>query len=117
MTWHVVSLAAALFAQPVEGPAPLHCWRLTAEHVKGATLAPVAGPIAGTLRGPVRFAADGPRALVFDGNSKAKHCVHLTDDIAKAGLPARDLSVEAWVRVDKAADWGGILGAFQDNGP
>lgn len=31
-------------------------------------------------------------------------------------LPKRKFSAEAWVRVDKAAEWGGIVGAAQDNG-
>ena len=31
-------------------------------------------------------------------------------------MPKRDMTLEAWVRVDKAMQWGGIIGALQDNG-
>ena len=40
----------------------------------------------------------------------------ITDDLAVADLPERALSAEAWVRVDQAQEWGGILAATQDNG-
>jgi len=33
-----------------------------------------------------------------------------------AGLPASNITAEAWVRVDKLLKWGGIVGALQDNG-
>ena len=54
-------------------PAPLHQWRLTGEQIEGSTVRPTAGALAGTIVGPVRFAPDRPRALKFDGNSKAKN--------------------------------------------
>jgi len=31
-------------------------------------------------------------------------------------LPRKTLSVEAWVRIDQPAKWGGIVGCFQDDG-
>ena len=34
----------------------------------------------------------------------------------EAKLPAATMTVEAWVRVDKPLQWGGIVGAIQDNG-
>lgn len=40
----------------------------------------------------------------------------ISDNIAGAGLPAKQLTVEAWVRIDKTLKWGGICGALQDNG-
>lgn len=40
----------------------------------------------------------------------------LVQDFRDADLPTERLSVEAWVRIDEPQEWGGILGATQDNG-
>lgn len=37
--------------------------------------------------------------------------------IAGQTLPRDTISVEAWVRVDEPAQWGGIVGCIQDDGP
>jgi len=97
-------------------PVPVHHWRLTSEHIDNATLKPQAGHLSGTIAGPVRFGKDSAKALVFDGDSKKKHGIILTDKLADAKLPAKDITVEAWVRIDKAVEWRGIVSALQDNG-
>lgn len=103
-------LVLALTVPAVAQDGPLHGWHLAADKIDGQTLRSVAGPLAGTIVGPVTFATDAPKALLLKGR------IDLTADLAKAGLPREALSVEAWVRVDKAGEWSGILGAFQDNG-
>ena len=100
-----------------DAPAPIHHWRLTADHVKGQSITPLAGKLPGTLVGPANFSDDAPKALLFDGDSKAKHCITITNKIADANLPKQDITAEAWVRVDKTLQWGSIVGAFQHNGP
>ena len=42
--------------------------------------------------------------------------IEVTSDISTVALPKRDMTLEAWVRVDKSLEWGGIVGALQDNG-
>ncbi|MCF6311312.1 MAG: PQQ-binding-like beta-propeller repeat protein [Verrucomicrobiales bacterium] len=71
------------------------------------------GRLDGTILGEVNLRQTGGiEALVFDGNNS----VMLTKNIAEAKLPTQQLSVEAWVRIDQPTQWGGIIGAFQDNG-
>ncbi|HYT94084.1 MAG TPA: LamG domain-containing protein [Gemmataceae bacterium] len=96
---------------------PTHQWQFEADHVRGNIVKPLAGALDASIAGPIRFSADKPRALLLDGNSKARHAVNVTADLARAGLPAKDITAEAWVRVDKTHQWGGIIGAFQHNGP
>src|SRR5207248_4389856 len=78
-------------------------------------LAPLVGILEGTIVGPIAFNKDEPKALLLDGNSKKKHRIDITDDLKKANLPDKLISVEAWVRIDKPQEWSGLAGAFQDN--
>jgi outer membrane protein assembly factor BamB len=110
------SLALVFAIGQIPAPAPTHQWRLTAEHIADQSLKPQAGKLPGTITGPVAFGKDSAKALVFDGNSKKKHGIVVTDKIADANLPAKDITVEAWVRVEKAMEWGGFVSALQDNG-
>ncbi len=95
---------------------PTHAWHLVAENVTGQTVKATAGPHAGTIVGPVAFAAEPPKALVLKGEPKNTGRIDLTTDLAKAGLPREAISVETWVRIDKPIEWGAVIGAFQDNG-
>lgn len=63
MSWLLCLLA---WVDPA-APAPLHQWRLNAEHVTQAAVAPRAGKLQGRIIGPVRFADQLPHALLFDG--------------------------------------------------
>lgn len=73
-----------------------------------------AGRIDGTIAGPVQLReVGGVEALEMDGSTNS---ILLTDNLADAGLPRQAMTVEAWVRLDKPLRWGGIAGAFQDNG-
>jgi hypothetical protein len=83
----------------------LHRWQLDAAHVKEPKIAPLAGMLEGAIVGPVRFDRGEPKALLLDGNSKGKHRIDITGELKKAGLPDRQISVEAWVRIDKPQDW------------
>jgi predicted phosphodiesterase len=42
--------------------------------------------------------------------------IFIPSDQLSQPLPARDISVSAWVRIDRPNSWGGILGAMEDNG-
>lgn len=54
-------------------------------------------------------------AYAFDG---AGDYLVISDKIdgGRRGLPAREISVEAWVNLNETTDWGGIVGCVQDNG-
>ncbi len=64
--------------------------------------------------GKIKFIEAGKySALDCDGSSTT---IRIADDTSKIKLPVKDITVSAWVRVDKPVTWGGIIGAFQDNG-
>jgi len=91
-------------------------WQFDSEHVHGNRFKALAGSLDATVVGPVRFASQPPRALQLDGDSKSRHRVSVTDDLGQLALPDRDVTVEAWVKVDEPLEWGGIAGVIQDNG-
>jgi len=91
-------------------------WQFDSEHAQGSNFKALAGSLDATVVGPVEFASQPPRALQLDGDSKSKHRVAITDDLTQVGLPDREITVEAWVKVDEILEWGGIVGVIQDNG-
>ncbi|MCG8611146.1 MAG: LamG domain-containing protein, partial [Pseudomonadales bacterium] len=61
------------------------------------------------------FIGDVIRGPVADHNASGMIILH--EGIPEeSGLPTEQLTVSAWVRVQSAKDWGGIVGYFQDNG-
>ncbi|MCA9297787.1 MAG: PQQ-binding-like beta-propeller repeat protein, partial [Phycisphaerales bacterium] len=52
-------------------------------------------------------------ALVLNGE---RNDLSVAEDITLLDMPLQALTAEAWVRVDEPIAWGGIVGAFQDNG-
>ncbi|OAI49976.1 hypothetical protein AYO44_05970 [Planctomycetaceae bacterium SCGC AG-212-F19] len=105
-------LVHALVACADEGL--VHRWQFDGDHMQGKTVKALAGSLDGAVIGPVRFAADKPAAILLDGDSKNRHRIELTTDLAQVGLPGQRLSVEAWVRIDKPLPSGGIVGVFVD---
>ncbi len=104
--------AAGCVAWGATEPGLLGWWR--ADQLRDRALPAVQGGPDGQVEGTVELITDeGPPALVFDGK---RSCVRLGDRFSEAPLPERAFTIEAWVRVDKPLDWGGIIGAFQDNG-
>ncbi len=66
------------------------------------------------ILGKINFVQAGKfSALDCDGSSTT---IRIANDISKIKLPIKDITVCAWVRIDKPITWGGIIGAFQDNG-
>ncbi len=91
-------------------------WQLDASRIEGKTIRVAAGNQNAEVVGPVVFGKEAPHALNLDGNSKAGHRVSVAESIVQANLPEKALTVEAWVKIEKPLEWGGIAGAFQDNG-
>ncbi|MBT4694484.1 MAG: LamG domain-containing protein, partial [Planctomycetaceae bacterium] len=98
-----------------EGPDPLSHWYLQNEYIKDNVLSARLGP-EGRFQAKPRFVMDATgEAVLFSG--RTPHCVIATDhNKAKEYLPTRAMTVAAWVSVDTAKQWGGIIGVVQDNG-
>ena len=89
-------------------------WQFDSEHIDGQTVKAMAGTLDGTITGSAVVDEYGElEALPLDGASVS---VNVTDDITKANLPQKTITAEAWVRLDASLVWGGLIGAFQDNG-
>jgi outer membrane protein assembly factor BamB len=71
------------------------------------------GPAA-HVRGPLDLIQAGElHALALDGSTQE---IPLSAQADFARLPRESMSAEAWVRVDTPTQWGGFIGAMQDNG-
>ncbi|MCP4644820.1 MAG: PQQ-binding-like beta-propeller repeat protein [bacterium] len=86
-------------------------WVFARDRVDGHTLDSKRGPDA-EIVGKKKFAKN-PESLRLDGN---KTHVSISEKLEDTRLPEGPMTAEAWVLIDQAAPWGGILGAFQDNG-
>ena len=110
-----LSIAAfvAIFFVPIADGQPVAQWQFDETHFKDGILRPAIGQWKGKALGAAGISKEKPLAL--EANEKFRGIV-LHEDISKAGLPKEALSVAAWARIDKPIQWGGILGAIQDNG-
>jgi len=89
-------------------------WVFQRPSIRGDTLIAQNGPLNGTLAAPPKMErVANYEGLTLDGVAQS---VVLAKDHRQAGLPQQDITVEAWVRVDRPQQWGGIVGAIQDNG-
>lgn len=71
------------------------------------------GPAARTGELPTIVRAGAREVLAFDGTFGG---LRVADDFRAIDLPTREISVEAWVRIDEPMQWGGIINCIQDNG-
>jgi predicted phosphodiesterase len=111
----ISALLAVLVLTLHDGPDPIGSWELSSAQVRDARLAPLLGA-PGRIDGDVAFIEDElGDGLYFNGSSTR---VVLTDDLASGeqALPARHMTVSAWVSVNTPHPWGGVLGTLQDNG-
>jgi len=91
-------------------------WLFEPERVEGRFVQALTGPDA---------AVEGlGRSVTFTDNPAPAHAklsgsgsrIEVASDISTVDLPKRDMTLEAWVRIDKPLEWGGVIGALQDNG-
>ena len=118
---HLCVIAVLMFCLASAGTClaqstPMHEWNLRPQNVAAGNVKAAIGSADGMVIGNVKHSSTTPHGLMFDGNSKARHQVSITDNIATIALPKQDISVEAWVLVDKPLEWGGICSLIQDNG-
>ncbi len=105
-------VGGSLLAQKADGL--VGHWTFEKASASTTKLADRAGRNHGRIEGRKRFLASPlPSAMVFaDRNDR----VILNRNLSKAGLPSKEITVEAWVAVDVPQTWGGIVSALQDNG-
>ena len=108
-----LSLLLALALPCFSKQKPVGQWEFDAGRLRDKTLLPAAGPWQGKVLSSAAISGEKPSALAAN---KGFRGIVLHEDISKAGLPKEAISVTAWARVDKPIEWGGILGAIQDNG-
>ncbi|MEM7231918.1 MAG: LamG-like jellyroll fold domain-containing protein [Planctomycetota bacterium] len=113
--------AALLFCATasVAQDADLH-WVFDSSHITGVSGLRSGGSVqtrdkraeAKILGHPARICS-APQALVLDGKTNS---VLVAENPQARVLPAKDMTVSAWVYIDRITDWGGIVSAIQDNG-
>lgn len=95
---------------------PLVRWTFDAGQVQSGRLKAVEGKLAsGRARvlGDPRFEKLGELGICrLDGKDDS---VLVSEGPPPRGLPRREISVEAWVRIDEEAVWGAMVGAVQDD--
>ena len=108
----IAACAVISFSTSANGK-PVAQWQFDEAYFKDGSLRPAIGPWKGNAPSGAQTTKQSPFALETDKDFRG---IYLHEDISKAGLPKKALSVTAWLRVDKPLEWGGILGAIQDNG-
>lgn len=103
-------------APPNSEPGLLSRWNFVNSRMLVNTVFPDAGGLHPTVVGPVKFGQQSPFALQLDGNTKAGHRIVASHAVVPAQLPQREMSVEAWAKIEKHLEWGGLVGLLQDNG-
>ena len=91
-------------------------WLLEPSRLDGNTLEALTGPdgVPEGLDRSVRFVDSPlPGYAEFFGE---RSCIEISANIANLDLPKGQLTLEAWVSIGKPMEWGGIVGALQDNG-
>lgn len=105
-------LAAGL--QPTD-PGLVFRWSPADAKITGTTGADATGKVTVKVVGRPGRSTIGPgEGTTFDGA-----CLLLSEDIAtdRTALPTREFTVSAWVNLAETLEYGGIIGAVQDNGP
>ncbi|MGE3309669.1 MAG: LamG-like jellyroll fold domain-containing protein [Limisphaerales bacterium] len=112
----LLTLLRATAAAPIPSPTPpgtvVH-WLFSPDRLQGSKIKPVAGNLDIVPQGIQLTDDPAPARVDLSGRNAS---MVAASDLSKAGLPKQDISVEAWVRVDQPLEWGGIVGAIQDNG-
>lgn len=73
------------------------------------------GQTDGTIEGSARLErVNDLQAIRLDGQTTQIRLTRELED--SSSLPRDSMTAEAWIRIDKPANWGGIIGCIQDNG-
>ena len=89
-------------------------WRMEPRRLLHKELTPLQGPWKARLESPASMMRDlEPTYVEFFEHAGG---LSVSDDLPSLGLPTAEITVEAWARVDKPQEWGGLVSALQDNG-
>ena len=102
---------APLAIPPTTANGQEHGWIFDRDHVSGRTFSDAHGDLSGSISGEILL-EDQPAALVLNGET-----THVSvEEADESMLPERNITVEAWVLLNRGTRWGGIMGYLQDNG-
>ncbi len=90
----------------------LNHWVFEPRHVVDRTVKDMAGRNDANIVGPLSWNKYRP-ALILDGQ---RSVVRVSDHLRSLSLPEKEITAEAWVVICTPLEWGGIVGAIQDNG-
>lgn len=110
-----LSLSCCESAQAAESD-PIMRWQFDSKHVSKELLTATAGTLNGKLVGEVQFSKQDPVSAILNKKKSTKQYILAAPDIADVNLPKESITVSAWVQVNELQEWGGIVGALQDNG-
>lgn len=89
-------------------------WELSPDLSQNSGLRAVAGGVELSMVGAPKLVRDpGPPRVELSGQDEK---ILVSGKLEKAFLPERDITTEAWVRVDRVTQWGGFVSHLQDNG-
>jgi len=97
-------------------PGPIMSWQFDAQRVTKGSLTATTGNLNLAIIDNVQFSQQAPASAILNSGNSTKQYFLAALDIAKIKLPNQNMTVSAWVQVNKLQDWGGIAGALQDNG-
>ena len=108
----IALISAPLSAGAADSPKPVGRWIFNADGIKEQTVTDNAGSQNVRITGPIELANQPIAGIVLNGSSGSIQI----EQADTTSLPARDITVEAWVSVNSGTTWGGIAGYIQDNG-
>lgn len=108
----------AWFANPVSGQIVrdglISYWTFDEADIKGGKVKDVIGGQDAAIIGtPKQVEGKIKGALQFNGTTDY---LEVTEDINASKIPAKEITLEAWVFPENFIEWGGYLSCFQDNG-
>ena len=107
-----ILLVIGFTTQAADGP--VYHWLFEPGRVKGKEVQALAGGKPTKFSGSAQIqVANGPAHLQLNGSG---HRAWVADELTGLKLPDKEITVSAWVRIDKPLRWGGICGVVQDNG-
>jgi outer membrane protein assembly factor BamB len=99
---------------PVADDSLIGRWVFQKPHIENHVVEDIAGKQNALISGePAIVRVGNQEAIALDGETTS---IVVSNKLADANLPNRDLTVATWIRVDQPQRWGGLVGAIQDNG-
>jgi len=110
-----LTFACPCFLWSHEGPDPLGHWMGRTDRVKEGKLMARLGPD-GTLSFKPNFIKDRLGESMFFEGPKAKCLLAANFKTVLKSMPRKAVTLSAWVSISTPREWGGVIGALQDNG-